>query len=49
MKGLTCGAMKGVTVCCFTVSCVCAFNCKHTALYGYAMQSHTEQCAGADR
>ncbi|CAI9540228.1 unnamed protein product [Staurois parvus] len=23
-KGLTCGAIKGLTVCCFTVCCVCA-------------------------
>ncbi|CAI9572243.1 unnamed protein product, partial [Staurois parvus] len=44
-KGLTCGAIKGLTVCCFTVSVFC---CKHTALYGSAMQSHTKQCAGAD-
>ncbi|CAI9622734.1 unnamed protein product, partial [Staurois parvus] len=28
---------------------VYALHCKHAALYGSAMQSHTEQCAGADR
>ncbi|CAI9533672.1 unnamed protein product [Staurois parvus] len=48
-KGLTSGAIKGITVCCFTVRCVSALHCKHTALYGSAMQSHTKQCAGADR
>ncbi|CAI9562775.1 unnamed protein product, partial [Staurois parvus] len=46
-KGLTCGAIKGLTVCCFTMGAVCVFHCKHTALYGSAMQSHTKQCAGA--
>ncbi|CAI9606683.1 unnamed protein product, partial [Staurois parvus] len=50
-KGLTSGVIKGLTVCCFTmVICVlCVFHCKHTALYGSAMQSHAKQCAGADR
>ncbi|CAI9546818.1 unnamed protein product [Staurois parvus] len=43
-KGLTSGMIKGLTVC-----CVCALHGKHTALYGSAMQSHTKQCAGADR
>ncbi|CAI9570319.1 unnamed protein product, partial [Staurois parvus] len=47
-KGLTCGVIRGLTVYCFTVCCVCAFHCKHTALYGSAMQSHTKQCAGTD-
>ncbi|CAI9599417.1 unnamed protein product, partial [Staurois parvus] len=42
-KGLTCGAINGLTVC-----CVLLYYCKHTALYGSAMQSHTKQCAGAD-
>ncbi|CAI9578813.1 unnamed protein product, partial [Staurois parvus] len=28
---------------------VCVFHCKNTALYGSGMQSHTKQCAGADR
>ncbi|CAI9588446.1 unnamed protein product, partial [Staurois parvus] len=44
-KGLTCGAIKGLTVCCFTL-CVCVC---HTDLYGSAMQSHTKQCARTDR
>ncbi|CAI9572278.1 unnamed protein product, partial [Staurois parvus] len=43
-KGLTSGVIKGLTVC-----CVRALHCKHTALYGSATQSHTKQCAGADR
>ncbi|CAI9582852.1 unnamed protein product, partial [Staurois parvus] len=31
------------------LTCVlCVFHCQHTALFGYAMQSHTKQCAGAD-
>ncbi|CAI9587257.1 unnamed protein product [Staurois parvus] len=38
-----------VTVCSFTTWAVCVFHCKHAALYGSAMQSHTKQCAGADR
>ncbi|CAI9550644.1 unnamed protein product, partial [Staurois parvus] len=33
---------------CVLFYCVCAFNCKHTALYGSAMQSHAKQCVGAD-
>ncbi|CAI9585207.1 unnamed protein product, partial [Staurois parvus] len=49
MKGLTSGAIKGLTVCCFTMEAVCVLHCNHTALYGSAMQSHTKQCAGADR
>ncbi|CAI9576171.1 unnamed protein product, partial [Staurois parvus] len=48
-KRLTSGAIKGLTVCCFIVGCVSAFNCKHTALYNCAMQSHTKQYSGADR
>ncbi|CAI9586816.1 unnamed protein product, partial [Staurois parvus] len=44
LKGLTCGAIKGLTVC-----YLCALHCKHTALYGSVMQSHSKQCAGADR
>ncbi|CAI9583901.1 unnamed protein product, partial [Staurois parvus] len=32
-----------------TVCCVRALHCKHTVLYSSAMQSHTKQCAGADR
>ncbi|CAI9579453.1 unnamed protein product [Staurois parvus] len=48
-KGLTSGAIKGLTVCCFTLCPVCLLHCKHTAVYGSAMQSHTQQCAGADR
>ncbi|CAI9548306.1 unnamed protein product [Staurois parvus] len=31
-KGLTCGAIKGLTVCCFTVCCVCAFLTVRTLL-----------------
>ncbi|CAI9551347.1 unnamed protein product, partial [Staurois parvus] len=42
-KGLTCGVIKGLTVCCFTMWAVCTLHCKHIA-----MQSHTKQCAGAD-
>ncbi|CAI9610423.1 unnamed protein product, partial [Staurois parvus] len=42
-KGLKSGVIKGLTVC-----CVCFTHCKHTDLYGSAMQSHTKQCAGAD-
>ncbi|CAI9612276.1 unnamed protein product [Staurois parvus] len=44
-KGLTCGVIKGLTVCCFIVCCVCALHCKHTALYGSALHSHPQQCA----
>ncbi|CAI9589253.1 unnamed protein product [Staurois parvus] len=29
--------------------CELCFHCKHTGLYDSAMQSHTKQCAGADR
>ncbi|CAI9603807.1 unnamed protein product, partial [Staurois parvus] len=47
-KGSTCGEIKGLTVCCFTIRAGCALHCTHTALYGSAMQSHTKQCAGAD-
>ncbi|CAI9594157.1 unnamed protein product [Staurois parvus] len=43
-KGLTCGVMKLLTVCCFTPCCV-----HHTALDGCAMHSHPKQCARADR
>ncbi|CAI9582110.1 unnamed protein product, partial [Staurois parvus] len=50
-KGLTCEVIKGLTVCCFTVCSVSAFNCKHTALYGYAvlcraMQSSVQELTG---
>ncbi|CAI9533478.1 unnamed protein product, partial [Staurois parvus] len=50
-KGLTSGVIKGLTVCCVCLQwgCVCALHCKHTALYGSALKSHTKQCAGADR
>ncbi|CAI9568712.1 unnamed protein product, partial [Staurois parvus] len=46
-KGLTCGVIHWLTVCCFILYCVCAFNCKHCK--HTAMQSHAKQCAGADR
>ncbi|CAI9546064.1 unnamed protein product [Staurois parvus] len=36
-KGLTSGAIKGLTVWCFTVLSVCALCCNH------ATQSHTKQ------
>ncbi|CAI9614549.1 unnamed protein product, partial [Staurois parvus] len=42
-EGLISGAIKGLTVCCFTMR-LCVFHCKHSA-----MHSHTKQCAGADR
>ncbi|CAI9613728.1 unnamed protein product, partial [Staurois parvus] len=48
-KELPSGAIKGLTLCWLTLCCVCTLQCKHTALYGSAMQSHTKQCAGADR
>ncbi|CAI9545365.1 unnamed protein product, partial [Staurois parvus] len=48
-KGLTSGAIKGLTVCCFTVYCVCGLLCQHIALYCCAMQSNTKHCAKADR
>ncbi|CAI9591466.1 unnamed protein product [Staurois parvus] len=47
-KGLTSGAIKGLTVCCFTVCCVCALLCQHIPLYDSSMQSHTKQCVRAD-
>ncbi|CAI9575831.1 unnamed protein product, partial [Staurois parvus] len=48
-KGLTFGAIKGLTVCCVCFTKCTVFHCKHTALYGCAMQSHTKKCSGADR
>ncbi|CAI9537508.1 unnamed protein product, partial [Staurois parvus] len=49
-KELTCGVIKGLIVCRFTmINCVQCFHCKHTVLYGSVMQSHTKQCAGTDR
>ncbi|CAI9532863.1 unnamed protein product, partial [Staurois parvus] len=42
-KGLTCGAIKGLTVC-----CVCTLHWRHAALYWSAMQSYTKQHAGVD-
>ncbi|CAI9546457.1 unnamed protein product, partial [Staurois parvus] len=47
-KGLTSEVIKGLTVCCLTLCAVCVLHCKHTALCGSVMQSHTKQCAGAD-
>ncbi|CAI9572364.1 unnamed protein product, partial [Staurois parvus] len=45
-KGLTCGAIKGLTVCCFTLFAVCAFNCKHTAFLCRAIQSSVQELTG---
>ncbi|CAI9553978.1 unnamed protein product, partial [Staurois parvus] len=45
-KGLTSGAIKGLTVCYFTVCCVCALHCKHTPLYAsiqISVQQLTEE------
>ncbi|CAI9560268.1 unnamed protein product [Staurois parvus] len=37
-KGLTCGVIKGLTVCCFNISCVsCTLLCM--ALHSRAIQS----------
>ncbi|CAI9534573.1 unnamed protein product [Staurois parvus] len=35
-EGVNMWAIKGLTVCCFTVCCVSVLYCKHTALYGSA-------------
>ncbi|CAI9603611.1 unnamed protein product, partial [Staurois parvus] len=43
-KGLTCGMINGLTVCCFTRGCVCVLHCKHTAFHGCAQHSHAKQC-----
>ncbi|CAI9579167.1 unnamed protein product [Staurois parvus] len=48
-KGLTSGAIKGLTVWCFTMCAVCVLLGKHTALYYSAMQSNTKQHVGVDR
>ncbi|CAI9611679.1 unnamed protein product, partial [Staurois parvus] len=51
-KGLTCGLIKGLTVCCVCAlhwGGVCVLHCKHTALDGCAVHSHPKQCARADR
>ncbi|CAI9594662.1 unnamed protein product, partial [Staurois parvus] len=48
-KGLTCGVIKGLTGLTVWVCTMCVFHYKHTALYGSAMQSHTKQCARANR
>ncbi|CAI9573388.1 unnamed protein product, partial [Staurois parvus] len=37
-KGFTCGAIKGLTVC-----CVLVLHCKYTALHGCAVQELTEE------
>ncbi|CAI9577334.1 unnamed protein product [Staurois parvus] len=42
-KGLTCEAIKGLTVC-----CVCVFTV-HAALYCCAVQNNTKQHVCADR
>ncbi|CAI9619209.1 unnamed protein product, partial [Staurois parvus] len=47
--GLTCGAIKGLTVCCVYFTKCAVFHCNPTALNGSAKQSHTKQYAGADR
>ncbi|CAI9615889.1 unnamed protein product, partial [Staurois parvus] len=47
-KRLTCGAIKGLTVCCFTYGAMFVFHCKHTALYGCAMHSHAKQSHSND-
>ncbi|CAI9607619.1 unnamed protein product, partial [Staurois parvus] len=39
-EGLTSGAIKGLTVCCFTMCSVFVIHCKHTA-----MQNHANQMA----
>ncbi|CAI9568800.1 unnamed protein product [Staurois parvus] len=47
-KGLTSGAIKGLTVCCvcFTLwGGVCVLHCNHTALDGCAVHSHPKQWA----
>ncbi|CAI9556679.1 unnamed protein product [Staurois parvus] len=49
MNGLTCGAIKGLTVCCFTLCAVCVLHCKHTALHDSAVHSHAKHCEEADR
>ncbi|CAI9546497.1 unnamed protein product [Staurois parvus] len=43
-KGLTCGAIKGLTGCCVCFLCGLCM-----CFTGFAMQSHTKQCAGSDR
>ncbi|CAI9597968.1 unnamed protein product, partial [Staurois parvus] len=48
-KGLTSGAIKGLTVCCVCFTVCCVLLCMHAALYCSAMQSNTKQCVGADR
>ncbi|CAI9561082.1 unnamed protein product, partial [Staurois parvus] len=48
-KELTCEVIKGLTVCCFTVCCVCLSLCQHIALHCSAMQSNTKQYARVDR
>ncbi|CAI9604569.1 unnamed protein product, partial [Staurois parvus] len=49
-KRLTCGAIKGLTVCCFYYEAVCyVFHCKRTALYCSAVQRDTKQHVYADR
>ncbi|CAI9586650.1 unnamed protein product, partial [Staurois parvus] len=42
-KGLTCGAIKGLNVCCVVFYIVCALLGKHAALYCSATQSNTVQ------
>ncbi|CAI9547846.1 unnamed protein product, partial [Staurois parvus] len=48
-KVLTCGAIKGLTVCCFIRSSVSVLHCKHTALHGCAVHSHSKQRSRAER
>ncbi|CAI9596274.1 unnamed protein product, partial [Staurois parvus] len=40
-KGLTCGAIKGLPVCCFTLCAVCVLLGKHAALYCSAVYTQT--------
>ncbi|CAI9584306.1 unnamed protein product, partial [Staurois parvus] len=41
-KGLTCGAIKGLTVCCFAYWAVFVLHCKHTVLHGF-IQSRVQE------
>ncbi|CAI9573212.1 unnamed protein product, partial [Staurois parvus] len=42
-KGLTSGAIKGLTVCCFINCAVCFLPVKYAALHCCAMESNTKQ------
>ncbi|CAI9566252.1 unnamed protein product [Staurois parvus] len=45
-KGLTSEAIKGLTVCCFTMCAVCVLLGKHAAVYFCAVQRNTQQHTG---